>query len=1407
MSQSIDKKVVEMAFENSNFDKNVASSVSMIDKLKQSLNFSGAGKSFDGITTASNKVNLAGLSQAIESVNNRFSLLGIAATTTLVNIVNSAVNAGKQIAKALTIDPIKMGFEEYELKLNSVQTIMAGTGEDLQTVTKYLNELNTYADRTIYSFSDMTQNIGKFTNAGVSLDQSVKAIQGVANVAAVSGANAQEASRAMYNFAQALSSGYIKLIDWKSIELANMGTVEFKNQLLDAAVAAGTLTKTTDGMFKTVKGNTLSATRGFNEALTDQWLTTEVLVSTLNKYSDTTTDIGKKATAAAQDVKTFTQLYDTLKESAQSGWAQTWEFIIGDFNEAKKFLTDFNNWFGSILSASADARNQMLGGWKDLGGRTKLIEAFQNVLNAIVTTINPIKQGMEEIFPKLTAERLYSITENLATFTKSLIASQPVIDNIKRISKGFFAALDIGRMAVSALVKNLIKLISSFSQTGSSILDGIGSLSDFVVRLRDSIKSSDTFNKFFSGIVDVIQPAIAGIIGFFKSLFDGFKSTEKVTKSDSLSNFLTVLGEKLEGFGAIGKTLSKVFGFISKFAEKIGPIVRLIATKAGELFNSLFDAMTRGLDNLDTGKILDLINKGLTGGVLLSLKGFVDQGKKIVGGGLFTSILLSIKNFIDNGGNVFKNVSGILDSVKGSLEAYQKTLKSNTLLKIAAAIGILALSIIALSFVNPDKLATATAAIAALFAGLITTLDVFDKSTGGGKKMLVMTASLLGISVALLIMAGVITILSKLDPKAAVVGTLTIASVLGMLVMFQQYSGGKIAGAATGLLALSVGLLGLSVAIKVLGNLKPEILVQGLLGMAAALTTVGIAMSVMGGNISGAGVILLAAGAILLLAFAFKTMADLSLEQIGIGLLAIAGIFTILGIAGAVLTPVIPTIGLLALSILAIGAAVLVAGAGVLAFGVGIGLVATGLLALGAISSTAIAGISLLIAGLATLLPTLARFAVKAIDALFEQLAKSAPNIIKSVLTIALDILKNLSTLLPEVVNTVLDFITMLLSSLSEKLPTIIQAGYDIVLALLQGIADNIGQIVNVSADIITAYLDAIAERLPDIIDSGWNLIISFIDGMKNSVQDHLPELIQSSIELGAAIVEGVISGLGGGREIAVDTIKRLGQNLIDNFKALLGIRSPSSVFAELALNIIQGLVNGIIDNIALVIRSIITLGNRIIDTANNKITGMYDVGKNLVQGLANGIGDYISTAVNSAATVAQDVLNKISSVFDEHSPARTTFESGKNVVFGLANGITQFAGTAVAATEDLGNQTLAAFNSVVGQISDTMNSNMDFNPTITPVIDLTNISSGTKTIDQLLSNKNLNLSVSASKANIVAQNQTRQELVTEGAAAPTQGSNVSFVQNNYSPKALSRYDIYRQTELQLRQIQEATGA
>lgn len=462
MSREIDEKVVSLQFDNRHFEKNAQTSISTLDKLKQSLNLTGTSKGLEEVSAAAGKCNLAPLTKGVETVRLKFSAMEVMAVTALANITNSAVNAGKRIAHALTIQPVTTGFNEYELKMNAVQTIMASTGESVDVVNKYLNELNEYSDKTIYSFSDMTQNIGKFTNAGVKLEDAVLAMKGISNEAALAGANANEASRAMYNLSQAMSMGYVQYIDWKSIENANMATVGFKEQLIDMALQFGTVKKTGADTFTTLEGKTYNLMGMFKDGMKDQWLTTEVLINTLKDYADENTEIGKKATEAATKVKTLTQLWDTLKESAQSGWAQTWEIIIGDIEEAKSLFTTISDKVGGILGASADRRNSLLD-----GAMSSNWDLFNKRLNEAGINIELFQEKVAEV-ERENGISIDKIIEKYGSFGKAVEAGA-FTDNVLLEA---FDRMTGGILKVSGSTEELTKNFEELEYIAKRVIKG-----------------------------------------------------------------------------------------------------------------------------------------------------------------------------------------------------------------------------------------------------------------------------------------------------------------------------------------------------------------------------------------------------------------------------------------------------------------------------------------------------------------------------------------------------------------------------------------------------------------------------------------------------------------------------------------------------------------------------------------------------------------------------------------------------------------------------------------------------------------------------------------------------------------------------------------------------------------------
>lgn len=1121
MSTTVDSRVVEMRFDNKQFESNVQTSMSTLDKLKQKLNLSGASKGLEGLNSAAKRVDMSGLGSGVEAVTAKFSALQVMGVTALANITNSAVNAGKNMVSALTIDPIKDGFAEYETQMNAVQTILANTqkeGTTVKTVNAALDELNHYADKTIYNFTEMTRNIGTFTAAGVKLDTSVSAIQGIANLAAVSGSSSQQASTAMYQLSQAIASGTVKLMDWNSVVNAGMGGQVFQDALVR-----------TSEHLKTGAKDAISAKGSFRESLQTGWLTTEVLTQTLDQFAtaaDTQeeyeaavkkfvdqgyskkqakemADMARTAGQAATKVKTFSQLIDTVKEALGSGWTETWRTIVGDFEEAKTLWTDVSDALSGMINKSADARNKVVKGWAKLGGRTALIESFKNVFTALGKVITPIGKAFREIFPRTTAKQLYEITKSVRDFTKGLIVSDSTAKKIHSTFKGVFSVFRVGLDVVKTLGKGLFSLVGNFKGLGSGILTVTGHIGDFLSKLSSSIKDVNLFNKSFTSGFDT--KVFDGLIGFFEGLW----------------NVITKVGSSVvKTFGSIGQAISDAFG---------------------------------------KGDIFEVLNSGLIAGILLTIKKFTG----------------TIDDAFDGFGGVLENVTGILDDVRGCFEAYQKQLKAGTLLKIASAIAILAGSLYLISMIDPDSMNQAITAITVLFTELVAAMAAMNKWGGSSKLFDTTAVKMVGMSAAILILATALKSLSGLNWDQLAVGLTGVSVLLWELVaasVIMSATGSKMIKGSLGLIALAGamkilasackdfskmswedigkglaaigGLLleisaftniasyakhitrtGLSMmliaaSLKILASVMADFggmdwnaIGKGLAGMGGALAELAIAMrlipngavfkatglviaaaalkviasalndvsgmsqenvgksliaigvalgelaiglNLMKGTLGGSAALLVAASSLAILVPVIKTLGNMSWTEIGKGLLTLAGAFTVIGVAGALLGPIVPTI-------LGLSAAFALLGVGMAGIGVGlIGISAgiTALAAAGAAGATAIvAALTVIVTGILDLVPTIAKIIGNGIVEIAKVLGEAAPQLAESFLKLISESLKALAEYAPQIADSLFELLIGVINSLAVHTPELIQAFVNLLAKVFEGVADALNGI------------------------------------------------------------------------------------------------------------------------------------------------------------------------------------------------------------------------------------------------------------------------------------------------------------------------------------------------------------
>lgn len=1031
MSREVDQRVVEMQFNNAQFERNTKQSLSTIEKLKAALKFDDMGDSFSGITKAAKNVNLEPVSDGANEVYYRFKALDVVAGTVLSNIVTKAFAAGTALAKALTIDPMKSGLAEYETQINSVQTILANTqkeGTNLAQVNAALDELNRYADMTIYNFTEMTRNIGTFTAAGVKLDTSVQAIKGIANLAAISGSTSQQASTAMYQLSQALAAGTVKLMDWNSVVNAGMGGQVFQDALKETARVHG------------VAIDEMIAKEGsFRETLQHGWLTASILTETLAKFTgdlseeelraigyteeqiDAIIKMGETANDAATKVKTFTQLIDTLKEAVQSGWTQSWEYIIGDFEEAKELWTEISDRLQTVISQSAEARNALLqgglqsglnqfidqgitdysdlltdmltkvgkasgaitdeeiesagglaktlkSGWlnaemlessllqvvkeaSDLSklsdeqledmslsrekidgilksytdleekiqsgeitldefiekmnrpsGRENLIQSLFNVMDSFGKLMGTIKGAFDEVFPPMTAETLYKITESIRDLTSNLIISDDTADKLRRTFKGLFSIAKIGVNIITTRARAIGNTVRAVGNLGV-IQGATGQFLEITSAIGDFLSVVEEATRGITKIGDGFGAA-ASKVGSVKEAF--VTIAEAIDSKFTIPEFETPIKTLTANFDSISKSI-KDFGFSDKVVSSLEKLITLISTSGVSAFTVFSTAV---------GAAFYVIRD-----ICVNITEFIPKAVNAILE-LPTTASEAFKEFSDG---VSEGANRVISMLEKVMEPFIKlrdiaieSLESTTSLDIYRILSLLDVGLLS---VMVGQLAGSTKKLSDVFKGPVTkALDsiagAFDSISGAVKSWQRQNTikSIQYVAVAMLALSGALYVMSKIDlvNMAAGLGAIVVMTATLVVAMSQfrkslaDISTGKLVGLATVMVSIAGGAMILANAISELVNaIKPsgeEDLATNVLIFAAAvsgLTVLMVAVGKLASMMSGtkAGVILTASVMLISLSGALKIMASAvsSLATINAGGL-VSGLLTVLSL-------------------------------------------------------------------------------------------------------------------------------------------------------------------------------------------------------------------------------------------------------------------------------------------------------------------------------------------------------------------------------------------------------------------------------------------------------------------------------------------------------------------------------
>lgn len=1269
MSQEVDQRVVEMRFNNANFEKNTRKTVASIDKLMEKLQFKGAEKGFEKLDKAAKDVDLGVIARSVETLEERFFALNVVATAALVNITNRVVNAGEKIVKSLTLDGMMKGFGEYETQINSVQTILANTadkGTTLNQVNKALDKLNRYADQTIYNFTEMTRNIGTFTAAGVGLNKSVAGIKGIANLGAISGSSSQQVSTVMYQLSQALASGTVKLQDWNSVTNAGMGGRIFQNSLMETARVHG------------IAIDEMVAKEGsFRETLKNGWLSADILTETLQKftgdldreallaigYTEEQTEailkLGETARNAATQVKTLTQLKDTLGEAVQSGWTQTWEIIAGDFEEAKRLYTKISDALGGIIERSAENRNERLSqglsnGLKQLQNEMgESAELFTYTLENVA-----LAKGLVTEDALLEAGSLGAALEGSQVsadlLRDSIAATVTELNRLQSMSDEELNALGYDRNAVE-------KQIQAFDKLGQKIEEGTIDLDEFAKKmgqisgrghLIQSLENVWTAITKITGAVkgafDEIFPPSSGeqIYTFaqrlddltrkliisdetaekIKMVFQGVFSVLKVVKN-GITDIASALFTLSSATAPLAKTLldkAADFGdFISKSVLSMRPLINI-----GDKVQNFVDYIAPKLYAF--GSQADLVFASFADGAKNAFNGLdVDKVKEFITGGLGVGLLASVKSFFDGIKATAFGAKDIVDSVKETIvslgdavDVWKQTQKSEVFFTIAKSVALIAASLAVLAMMKPERLLAAVGVLGAAVTGVIGILYTFASLSGTVKqlKFTILTIGMMAVSSAVLILASALKVISTIDidkmlPAVSALGAVLLE--LSAAATILSRGNNRFIKGSAGLIAFAVGIRVMVPAIETLGSLNVKSLVKGIMALGGVMASITVfAKQVNGAKFGigkGTGFVLLAAS-MLILQNAISKFGTMDAAQIGIGLGVIAAVLlefavalnvvkrslgsaVALTILAAAVNMLIPAFyGLGGLQLTAIGKALLTIGGAFAVLG-GAAFLLSPL-------TPVIVALSFSLSALALSLGAL--MALSSVSAFIGNLASGLSLLQSLDFQVFLDIIKAAAWMIVEFIAGIIKGTAEIASSLVTSISIIISSLCEAIVLSAPAIGDALYILGTVVVDTLIRLTVYVWEKVQPALNDLWGKFTGWVD----TKTGELPGLLKEKIS-------GMLQWL-------------------NPFAPFMDeLKNGDSVMAGLYQMLFQG-------------------------------------GKKATEGLAEGVSDQEAAkeAADAAQANAQTVIDTTTKTFDEHSPSKVMYEKGYFAAMGLAEGI-----------------------------------------------------------------------------------------------------------------------------------------
>lgn len=1283
MSQEVDSRVVEMRFDNANFEKNTKQTISTIDRLMEKLQFKGAEKGFEKLDAAAENVDFATMQTSLDRLESKFSNLNIVATTALVNITNKFVDAGEKLVKSLSIDQVASGWDKYTEKTSNVQTIMNATGKSIDQVNGYLNKLMWYSDETSYSFSEMTSALSQMTAAGGNIDKMIPMIMGIANATADAGKTGFAFQSTIRNLTQSYSAGHLQLQDWKSLNLMGTATKALKQELIDTAVELGTLKK----------GEVTIAS--FESSLQKKWANTEVMEKTFAKYASMMEaayeltqknpgmtssealeklsgqygELAERAALAAQQATSFGQAIDSTKDAVSSSWMKVFETFFGNKEEATDTWTELANRLYDIFVPPIEALNERLKDGLNSGWNKLLENELGDQADVYAYTMEQVALASGAITEKQISDA-GSFGEAIKQGGISADLLKKGLDEAQASAEKMLTLSDAELKARGLEREEIEKQASAFEELNQKVQNGTLDLEGYSKQIRE-LSGREHLVQSLWNLMDAVSAIVKPIHEAFQDIFppktgEEIKSfaqwldsiTKKLIISDDTAKKIKTTAEGVFSVLRVGKDILE--GIISGVARVLNltkPLADILldaASAAGEFASEI----TKGLHPLDTigtwvtnfvdaaapvlysfGSVADKIFAQLAQGAKEAFNEFdPEKLNQFILGGMGASMLVSLKGFFESiksiGSSAKDVVGGIKDCIESlgeAIDAWKSAKKADTLMTIAKAVALMAGSLAVLSMVKADRLGAAIGVLTVAFGELLGVMAVMTHLTKNVQslKLSVLAGGMVAVSAAVLVLSGALKVISSIDSDnllGSVVALGGVMAELTLVAVILSRDGGRFTKGAAGMIAFAAGIRILAFSVKALGGLSVTAIAKGIAGVGALCAELVVAAKLMNGTKfgigKGTGFVLMAAS-MEILQDAVAKFGEMDWESIGRGLTAVAG-----GLAAFVVA--------LNLSKGTIGSAI-----SLTMMAAAVNLLVPALQGLGNLSWETIGK------GLLTLIGA---FVVMGGAAVI--LAPVTPVIVALSLSLSALAL-SLGALLA------LTSASTFIGNLASSLSLLNSLNFQVFLNGIKAVAW-----------MLVEFIAGIFEGLGEVASSLVTSIAKIIKALCDAIILAAPAIGQALYVLGTTVIDTVVSLTA----YVWEKIEPALNDLWAKFTAWAGNHNPldpknwggqdkgvsAQTFVLPFADILDELKNG-----------------------NSVTAGFYQlftgVGKNASEGVAKGQLEGKKDATDASEEVANAVIDTSKTAFDTHSPSKVMAQIGQYVTLGLAQGIADSSALAQA--------------------------------------------------------------------------------------------------------------------------------